>query len=78
MNKPVRPSATKAADIKVVAARLAGGEPERLVLKLPPPTKRALKAKAATEGISVAAYVVRLARRDGLDVPEMTGGDSDD
>ena len=43
----------------------------RLVLKLPDLTKRRLKARAAVLGISVAAYVVRLARTDGVDAPEM-------
>jgi hypothetical protein len=33
----------------------------RLVLKVPEATKRKLKARAADLGISVAAYVVRLA-----------------
>jgi len=44
----------------------------RLVLKLPEATKRKLKARAAELGISVAAYVVRLARADGVDVPDPT------
>jgi hypothetical protein len=65
-------------DAKAAAAKLVAGEPERLVLKLPPATKRAIKAKAASAGLSVAAYVVRLARRDGVDVPEMTLDDLDE
>lgn len=77
MKKPERPSAAKAVDVKSAAAKLSAGEPERLVLKLPPTTKRAIKAKAATEGISVAAYLVRLARRDGVNVPEMIGDNQD-
>jgi hypothetical protein len=56
---------------KAAAAKLAGGEPERIVLKVPAETRRALKARAASLGISFAAYVVRLARRDGVDVAEM-------
>lgn len=78
MKKPVRPSAAKVADPKVAAAKLSAGEPERLVLKLPPATKRAIKARAASEGISVAAYFVHLARKDGVQVPEMFGGDQED
>ncbi len=78
MKKPVRPSAAKVADPKVAAAKLAAGEPERLVLKLPAATKRAIKARAASEGITVAAYVVHLARKDGVQVSEMSGEDLDD
>lgn len=78
MKKPVRPSAAKAADPKAAAAKLTAGEPERLVLKLPATTKRAIKARAASEGITVAAYVVRLARNDGVQVPEMSGDDLGD
>ena len=43
----------------------------RLVLKIPELTRRRLKACAAELGISVAVYVVRLSRADGVDVPEM-------
>jgi hypothetical protein len=50
-------------------APVVAGKPTRLVLKLPGLTKRRLKARAADLGISVAAYVVRLARADGVDVP---------
>jgi hypothetical protein len=77
MKKPVRPSAAKVADPKAAAAKLATEEPERLVLKLPPAAKRAIKARAASQGITVAAYVVRLARQDGVDVPEAAGVDQD-
>jgi hypothetical protein len=45
----------------------------RLVLKIPDLTRRRLKARAADLGISVAAYVARLARADGVDVPELRG-----
>ena len=76
MKAPVRPSAVKAQ--ARATAKLAQGENERLVLKLPEATKRALKVRAASLGISVAAYVVRLARGDGVDVPEMSGGTQDD
>jgi len=44
---------------------------ERLVLKIPPAAKRAIKAKAAALGITVASYMIHLARRDGVRVPEM-------
>jgi hypothetical protein len=36
-----------------------------------------LKARAASLGISVAEYVIRLARADGVGVEEPTGGTSD-
>jgi uncharacterized protein (DUF1778 family) len=65
-------------NVKAAAAKLAAGELERLTLKVPPATRRALKARAAAEGISVAAYFVRLARRDGVDVAEMAGGADDE
>lgn len=77
MNRPVRPVA-RVAEAAKVAAQLEGGGLDRLVLKLPPPTKREIKARAAKLGISVAAYFVRLARRDGVEVPEMHQGDEGD
>jgi hypothetical protein len=77
MKKPVRPSAAKVADPKAAAAKLATEEPERLVLKLPPAAKRAIKARAASQGITVATYIVRLAKKDGVEVPEVLGGDED-
>lgn len=77
MKKPVRPSAAKVADPKAAAAKLAAEEPERLVLKLPPAAKRAIKARAASQGITVATYVVRLAKKDGVEVPEVLGSDED-
>jgi hypothetical protein len=52
-------------------ASLPGPKLTRLVLKIPDLTKRRLKARAAELGISVPAYVVRLARMDGVDVSEM-------
>ncbi len=70
MNRPVRPSAQKSEAARI-AAQLEGVGLDRLVLKIPPPTKREIKARAAKLGISVAAYFVSLARRDGVEVPEM-------
>jgi predicted DNA-binding protein len=49
---------------------MAGGELERIVIKVPAETRRALKARAARLGITFAAYVVRLAREDGVEVGE--------
>jgi hypothetical protein len=47
---------------------MAEGDPERLVLKMAPAAKRALKGRAATLGLTVVAYVLRLAERDGVDL----------
>lgn len=76
MKKPERPSAVKAASTK--AAKLAAGELDRLVLKLPIETKRAIKARAASQGITCAAYFIRLARQDGVEVVELPGGNESD
>jgi hypothetical protein len=76
MSRPVRPAA-RVADAAKVAAQLESGGLDRLVVKLPALTKREIKARAAKLGISVAAYFVRLARRDGVEVPEMHQGDED-
>lgn len=40
----------------------------RVKLMFTPETKRALKTRAAGLGLTLAAYVVRLAREDGVDV----------
>lgn len=77
MSRPARPVA-RVTEAAKVAAQLESGGLDRLVVKLPPPTKREIKARAAKLGISVAAYFVRLARRDGVDVPEMHQGDESD
>lgn len=75
MSRPIRPSTQKAAETAKLAARLESGDLDRLVLKLPPATKRAAKMRAAELGISAAAYFVRLMRADGVNVPEMSKGD---
>lgn len=49
-------------------------EKRKLTVKVPEATSRALKVRAAELGISVAAYFVTLARRDGVDVPELVDG----
>ncbi len=55
-----------------VPAPPAGDEKlSRLVLKMPDATRRKLKGRAAELGISTAVYFVRLARADGVEVPEM-------
>jgi DNA-binding beta-propeller fold protein YncE len=54
------------------AASSAAPKLTRLVLKIADLTKRRLKARATDLGITVAAYVVRLARADGVDVAELS------
>jgi hypothetical protein len=55
---------------QTTATKIAGGKPRRLVLELAPATLRAIKVKAATEGKTVKAYLVGLARADGADVTD--------
>jgi hypothetical protein len=78
MKKPVRRSAARGGNPKAAAAKPSREDNERLVLKLPPAAKRAIKARAAFEGVTVAAYVVRLARADGVDIPELPEMSSED
>lgn len=74
MSKPrlvlERPTTARAVQSKA-AAKLAGEGIVRLVLELAPATRQALKVRAAQEGVTIKAYLLGLAARDGVDVQDM-------
>ncbi len=61
----LRPSTVAAA-----ARQESDGVKQPLKLKYPEHVKRALKARAAKEGKSVASYLLDLAKADGLQLDE--------
>ena len=61
----LRPSTVAAA-----ARQESDGAKQPLKLKYPERVKRALKAQAAKKGLSVADYVLQLAKADGLQLDE--------
>jgi hypothetical protein len=65
-----RPS-TSARTASAVAAKLAGQGTVRLVIEMSPATRKALKVKAAVQGTTIKAYLLALARQDGVDVQEV-------
>jgi hypothetical protein len=69
MMRPTRPSQEKAKAV-TAAAKLVQEKDIRLVLELSPKTRQNLKIRAAQEGITVKAYLLRLAARDGVEVAE--------
>jgi hypothetical protein len=71
MTRPVRPSAERALKgIRGAASKLEREESIRLVLELSPTTRRNLKVRAAQQGLTVKAYIVRLLERDGVQCAE--------
>lgn len=70
MSRPVRPSDQRASRAVQEAAKLASEESVRLVLELSSTTRKNLKVRAAQEGLTVKAYVVRLLQRDGVECAE--------
>lgn len=61
MPRPVRPSAQRA-----TAAKVTREDPVRLVFKVHPSTRQAVKVKAAQEGKTIKAYLLGLAQADGV------------
>lgn len=61
MPRPVRPSAQRA-----TAAKVTREEPVRLVFKVHPSTRHAVKVKAAQEGKTIKSYLLGLAEADGV------------
>lgn len=66
MPRPVRPSAQRA-----TAAKVTREDPVRLVFKVHPSTRHAVKVKAAQEGKTIKSYLLGLAKEDGVNcVPD--------
>ena len=61
MPRPVRPSTQRA-----TAAKVTRDEPVRLVFKVHPRTRHAIKVKAAQEGKTIKSYLLGLAQADGV------------
>lgn len=61
MPKPVRPSTQRAA-----AAKVTREDPVRLVFKVHPRTRQALKVRAAQEGKTLKSYLLGLASSAGV------------
>jgi hypothetical protein len=61
MPRPVRPSAQRS-----TAAKVTREDPVRLVFKVHPSTRQAVKVKAAQEGKTIKAYLLGLAQADGV------------
>ena len=61
MNRIVRPSAAKAAAEKMEA----DDDSRRLVIAMPIGAWRAIRTRAAQEGLTIKAYILGLVRRDG-------------
>lgn len=70
MPRPVRPSEARASRAAKEADKLTSEESVRLVLELSPTTRKNLKVRAAQEGLTVKAYIVRLLERDGVECAE--------
>jgi hypothetical protein len=68
--RPVRPSAERTSRAAQEAAKLESEESVRLVLELSRVTRKNLKVRAAQEGITIKAYIVRLLQRDGVECAE--------
>ena len=71
--RPERPSAAadKAAAAKALE-KLQRSSPPRLSIDVSPTCQRAVKAKAAMEGITIREYLLALLAADGVDVGEPT------
>lgn len=63
MSRPVRPSAQRAA-----VAKVSRGEPVRLVFKVRPESRKALKVRAAQKEVTLRVYLLGLARADGVEI----------
>lgn len=61
MPRPVRPSTQRAS-----AAKVTREDPVRLVFKVHPSTRHAIKVKAAQEGKTIKSYLMGLAQADGV------------
>jgi hypothetical protein len=75
MPKPVRPSMQR-----TTAAKVTREEPVRLVFKVHPSTRHAVKVRAALAGKTIKSYLLGLAQADGAKcVPEdLRDGRSDE
>jgi predicted DNA binding CopG/RHH family protein len=65
----IRPSARRAADAAQEAAKLEK-DSARVVLVFSRTTRKNLKVRAAQEGLTVKAYLLRLLERDGVECVE--------
>ncbi len=70
MSRPVRPSDQRASRAAQEAVKLTSEESVRLVLELSPITRKNLKVRAAQEGLTIKAYIVRLLQGDGVECAE--------